>query len=105
MANSIILRLLTKWGEDWMVDAACSGLGPDLFYPNTNDDDKGTKERIRLAKKICDTCPVKTECLEYIMSKPSYNDDGIWGGTTTSERRHLRTALRRFNNAGRSGEE
>lgn len=90
-----------SWGEEWTVDAACRGMGPELFYPDIRDDDKTTKARIAKAKKICASCPVQAECLEYIMSKPSYNDDGIWGGTTTRERKHLRIA-RKYNASGSS---
>jgi len=38
---------------------------------------------IAKAKKICATCPVREECLEFGLTEPI----GIWGGLTPKERR------------------
>jgi WhiB family redox-sensing transcriptional regulator len=38
---------------------------------------------VALAKRVCSTCPVKTECLEWAMEHP---EEGVWGGTTRQER-------------------
>ena len=42
----------------------------------------------RAAKRICQTCTVQTECLEYALA----NDErfGIWGGLSERERRRLK---------------
>jgi WhiB family redox-sensing transcriptional regulator len=42
----------------------------------------------REAKKVCTTCDVRSECLEYALS----NDErfGIWGGLSERERRRLK---------------
>jgi WhiB family redox-sensing transcriptional regulator len=42
-------------------------------------------------KKICATCPVTEQCLEFAME----NDErfGVWGGKTERERRKLRRRM------------
>ncbi|MCA1692194.1 MAG: WhiB family transcriptional regulator [Actinobacteria bacterium] len=74
----------------WRDDAACRGLDPDVFFP-ASDDEAG------VAKAVCETCPVREECLEYALE--TRQEDGIWGGLTETERRRLRR--RRRENARR----
>lgn len=62
----------------WTVDAACAGSSPALFFSP-----KGNTHLVRKAKAICDTCPVKDDCLEFGLTEPI----GIWGGLTPKERR------------------
>lgn len=80
---------------DWQQDAACLGLfnrtGVDLFFPPDNPGGPkagkgilGEKERLKKAKAYCDRCIVKEKCLEYALK---YNCDGLWGGTTDTERK------------------
>lgn len=44
--------------EDWREDAACRDTDPDTFYP-----DYGVSSYP--AKRICDLCDVRAECLDY----------------------------------------
>ena len=57
----------------------------DLFY--AEDDDP---QRQAEAKAICETCPVRSECLEIGMSERF----GIWGGVTSTDRRKMRKIVR-----------
>ncbi len=73
-------------GEDgnplgWQTDALCAQTDPEAFFP-----EKGGSTRD--AKKICTTCDVRSECLEYALQ----NDErfGIWGGLSERERRKLK---------------
>lgn len=68
-------------GLSWQADALCAQTDPEAFFP-----EKGGSTRD--AKKICTTCEVKSECLEYALQ----NDErfGIWGGLSERERRKLR---------------
>lgn len=59
---------------------------PDAFFIDQSDENRAYK--VKLAKSICDQCPVKFLCLEYALE--SYEQEGIWGGTTPWERRALR---------------
>lgn len=65
----------------WQVDALCAQTDPEAFFP-----EKGGSTRD--AKKVCASCTVRSECLEYALS----NDErfGIWGGLSERERRRLR---------------
>lgn len=65
----------------WQADALCSQTDPEAFFP-----EKGGSTRD--AKRICNQCEVKSECLEYALQ----NDErfGIWGGLSERERRKLK---------------
>lgn len=63
----------------WQSKAACRGCDPDLFFL-----DRG--EPSTEALKICRSCPVKNECLEYGL----HERHGIWGGMSERQRRWLR---------------
>lgn len=65
----------------WQADALCAQTDPESFFP-----EKGGSTRD--AKRICGSCDVRSECLEYALA----NDErfGIWGGLSERERRKLR---------------
>ena len=65
----------------WQADALCAQTDPEAFFP-----EKGGSTRE--AKRICESCEVTSECLEYALQ----NDErfGIWGGLSERERRKLR---------------
>ena len=44
------------------------------------------------AKRVCQDCPIRIQCLEYALSEPEVH--GVWGGYTERERHHL--SLRRL---------
>lgn len=65
----------------WQIDALCAQTDPEAFFP-----EKGGSTRD--AKKICDSCDVRAQCLEFALE----HDErfGIWGGLSERERRKLR---------------
>ena len=65
----------------WQTDSLCAQTDPEAFFP-----EKGGSTRD--AKKICVSCEVRNQCLEYALA----NDErfGIWGGLSERERRKLR---------------
>ncbi|QAB18466.1 WhiB family transcriptional regulator [Leucobacter muris] len=65
----------------WQTDALCAQTDPEAFFP-----EKGGSTRE--AKRICESCEVRSECLDYALE----NDErfGIWGGLSERERRKLR---------------
>ncbi|CAG7844815.1 Transcriptional regulator WhiB [Pseudoclavibacter triregionum] len=65
----------------WQADALCAQVDPEAFFP-----EKGGSTRD--AKRICSSCEVRAECLEWALE----NDErfGIWGGLSERERRKLR---------------
>lgn len=64
----------------WRQRGACRGLDPDIFYP-LSDEEAGA------AKAVCAQCPVQKLCLEFALD--TREAEGIWGGTTSRERRRL----------------
>ena len=70
-------------------EPACAGaVNPELWFPVYQEDRQGTQRG--LAVVVCSTCSVKQACLDYALD---YNDlDGIWGGTTLSERISMQRA-------------
>src|SRR6476469_7302971 len=77
------LYLLEGDGEDagWQERGLCAQTDPEAFFP-----EKGGSTRE--AKKVCLTCDVRQDCLEYALE----NDErfGIWGGLSERERRKLK---------------
>src|SRR3954470_4037295 len=65
----------------WQERALCAQTDPEAFFP-----EKGGSTRE--AKKVCLTCDVRDDCLEYALM----NDErfGIWGGLSERERRKLK---------------
>ena len=70
-------------GEEfgWQERALCAQTDPEAFFP-----EKGGSTRE--AKRVCTSCEVRAECLEYALA----NDErfGIWGGLSERERRRLK---------------
>lgn len=65
----------------WQERALCAQTDPEAFFP-----EKGGSTRE--AKKVCVSCEVRVECLDYALE----NDErfGIWGGLSERERRKLK---------------
>jgi WhiB family redox-sensing transcriptional regulator len=64
----------------WWEHAACAWTYPDEWFPA-----KGKSSRV--AKRICQRCPVRTECLEYALATGT--TEGIWGGMSGRQRQRL----------------
>jgi WhiB family redox-sensing transcriptional regulator len=67
----------------WMADAACRGMGPDLFFG-----ERGWSSAP--AKQVCASCPVRQPCLDYALELGDLDAQGLWGGTSQRERRAMR---------------
>lgn len=72
--------------DQWRDQAACLGLDPQIFYPATD-------EEADVARAVCDGCEVRTDCLEYALSRRE--KDGVWGGATERDRRRIIRQRRR----------
>ena len=64
------------------LQASCKSLGPDAFYPITEDEIDAAE-----AKAVCAVCPVRENCLEHALM--NREREGIWGGATERERRRI----------------
>ena len=65
----------------WQEHALCAQTDPEAFFP-----EKGGSTRE--AKRVCASCEVRAECLEYALA--SDERFGIWGGLSERERRKLK---------------
>jgi WhiB family transcriptional regulator, redox-sensing transcriptional regulator len=66
--------------NNWMARGDCRYEPPATFFPS---DGVG----VEVAKRICATCPVREQCLEYALDNRI--DHGVWGGTSERQRRRL----------------
>lgn len=66
----------------WQEEALCQGRDSSVFFTDEQDDETPSNAY----KEICNSCPVRSECLEFALI---YNMYGIWGGTTDKERNKL----------------
>lgn len=64
----------------WMNDGNCRNHPPEVFFPS---DGVG----VIVAQRICATCPVREQCLEYALEERI--DHGVWGGASERERRRI----------------
>ena len=82
-AELVLVDVLGEAGAepDWQERALCAQTDPEAFFP-----EKGGSTRE--AKRVCLTCEVRNDCLEYALG----NDErfGIWGGMSERERRKLK---------------
>jgi hypothetical protein len=83
MPTNVLVSLPDGDDEEmpWQERALCAQTDPEAFFP-----EKGGSTRE--AKRICESCEVRDECLSYALE----NDErfGIWGGMSEMERRRLR---------------
>ena len=57
---------------------------PDLYFPEEIEDPEKRAVSIKLAKALCNACPIKDECFTYAIE--TNQRFGIWGGTQGHER-------------------
>lgn len=73
------------------VDGKCSGHPTEWWFPLQKTGKREEVVELRKstaqAKAICNTCPVKVECLEYSLKWEPW---GIWGGLDEQTRAQIR---------------
>lgn len=82
------INLVPLEESEWKSEARCFGLPVDMFYGD-DEEEEGAAFDPREAQRVCKNCPVKVECLAAGLSNSS--EAGVWGGTTVSARRTIRT--------------
>ena len=72
---------------NWQEEARCAGVDTEAFFPSYDID---TREEAILdalnALKICSTCTVAKQCLDYAMADESSANFGIYAGLLPFER-------------------
>jgi WhiB family redox-sensing transcriptional regulator len=76
---------------DWAIEGACANSDSTLFFPE--DGDYGP------ALEVCKACDVRSECLAHALTQNEA--EGVWGGTTPSQRKTLRRRLQKDRRAAR----
>lgn len=72
--------------SDWRSRAACLGMDVNIFF------EYGRRERdIRRARRVCQECPVRAECLNENLDIRF----GMYGGMTEFDRAALKRRMRR----------
>jgi WhiB family redox-sensing transcriptional regulator len=89
VVSKALKPILDNW--EWQFDGACVDTDPESFFlePNMRGKEKRTREVN--AKTICNTCPVKQQCLDHALKVPEVY--GVWGGMTEEERHLLAKKL------------
>ena len=64
---------------EWYNRGLCKNYPTKLFYQYDAKKD-------RLAKTICNLCPVRTDCLQYALDN---EETGVWGGLNDADRTRL----------------
>lgn len=78
-----IFGWLADEAEDlaWQEQALCAQSDPEMWFPDRGQD-------IRAAKRVCQACEVRAECLGYALE---HNERfGVWGGLSEHQRRRLK---------------
>ncbi|MBY0440969.1 MAG: WhiB family transcriptional regulator [Mycobacteriaceae bacterium] len=68
--------------QPWYDQAACQGCDTNAWYT-----DQGPTPETRMAKRVCQHCPVADQCLELALANNDHY--GIWGGYTPRQRRNI----------------
>jgi WhiB family transcriptional regulator, redox-sensing transcriptional regulator len=78
---ALAVRLEDTGDLDWRDRALCAQTDPEAFFPERGGS-------VREAKRVCRSCEVRAECLEYALE----NDErfGVYGGLSERERRRLK---------------
>lgn len=78
--TQLVELLASDPDQDWHADALCRQVDPDLWFPEVGG---STRE----AKKVCERCPVRSECLQQALA--NHERFGVWGGVSERDRRQL----------------
>lgn len=74
------------YADLWRKEALCVGQPLTIFFPESAESNLP-------AKRICQECPVRIDCLDYAVA--TSQDFGIWAGTTSEERKKIRRMVNR----------
>jgi WhiB family redox-sensing transcriptional regulator len=84
-----------SWG--WQEDAACRDEDMVLFFGVDGERQPEREIREAKARAVCMRCPVRTECLDYAVSRPEKY--GYWAMNEDERHAERRRRLRRANAA------
>jgi WhiB family redox-sensing transcriptional regulator len=77
---------MALYERNWTEQANCKDMDKSVFFPLSA---RGTSQ----AKRVCSTCPVSAECLQYATDNAL--NFGVWGGLGETDRLRLARDSRR----------
>lgn len=83
---------MENWKPGWQDRAACADLPWTLFFAEDTTRRNPYAERRLPGVLVCQTCPVRNQCLEYALE--TNTKAGIFGGKTSGERARIRKQRR-----------
>ncbi|MFE9251397.1 WhiB family transcriptional regulator [Streptomyces sp. NPDC007088] len=75
------LDIVATTEPGWQEGALCAQIGTEFFFPEPGSS-------VREAKRICRSCTIRRDCLEYALRQDERY--GVWGGLSEKERKRLR---------------
>jgi WhiB family redox-sensing transcriptional regulator len=72
---------------EWQRQAHCAGVGVNYYFGDDDEQPTMSIRQVRDASKLCDVCPVFTECLTWALS--TREEYGVWAGTSGRVRRRI----------------
>ena len=82
-------RLSFSPRPDWFDQAACRGMGPDIFFQTRNDPHQPAPSPVE-AKNVCRGCTTRTECYREWQALPwELRRYGVWAGLASRDREKL----------------
>lgn len=88
-----LVNAIRKHGEP-----VCMTTDPELWFPDVG----GEGTNVRKVKKLCQACPVRSECLTFALA--NHEPYGIWGGLSTRERQRLQRSSSGSRSSGMSSQ-
>lgn len=77
--------------DRWWEQARCHGMDTEQFFPLPS----GAGAAGRQVRRICQSCPVRRDCLlDELARTDPHTCTGVWGGTSADQRRALLRCLR-----------
>ncbi|WP_280123280.1 WhiB family transcriptional regulator [Rhodococcus sp. ZPP] len=85
--------------RDWRILGSCRNVESSLFFSPEGERGRDRARREAHAKRVCQDCPVLTECREYALTVAE--PYGTWGGMSENDRRrHIRRRQREGHGIG-----
>ncbi|MFF4188124.1 WhiB family transcriptional regulator [Streptomyces sp. NPDC001691] len=69
---------------DFRQFAPCASVDPEAMFPNPKN-----QAGVVLAKRICDPCEFRSQCLDLALAPDTRSEFGVFGGLSEHERRAL----------------
>jgi WhiB family redox-sensing transcriptional regulator len=72
---------------EWQEEGVCRSFETNTFFLENSLRGKKKSQKEKIAVSICNTCPVKMQCLEHALNTPEIY--GVWGGMTEEQRHQI----------------